>query len=90
MQVRFLALLSGLRTWHCREQSYRSQTRLRFCVSVTVAQASGCSSELTPSLGTFMGTEYSAKTNNQTNKPKKKKKKPHLLILKGIYHFILL
>ena len=47
-QVWSLASLSGLRIWHCRELWCRSQMRLRSCVSVALASASGCSSDSTP------------------------------------------
>ena len=36
LQVRSLALLSGLRIWHGRELCYRLQMRLGFCVAVAV------------------------------------------------------
>ena len=42
MQVPSLALLSGLRIQHCREQWYRLQTRLRSGVAMAVAVASSC------------------------------------------------
>ena len=37
LQVRSLALLSGLRTWHCRELWCRSQTWLRSQIAVALA-----------------------------------------------------
>ena len=37
LQVRSLALLSGLRIWRCRDLWYRSQTLLRSCVAVAGA-----------------------------------------------------
>ena len=49
LQVRSLALLSGLRIQRCGERWCRLQTRLGSCISVAVA--SGYSSNLTPSLG---------------------------------------
>ena len=49
LRVWSLASLSGLRIWHCHVLWYRSQTQLRSCTAV--AEASGCSSTLTPSLG---------------------------------------
>ena len=52
--VRSLALLSGLKIQHCRELWYRPQTRLGSHIVVTVAEASSCSSNLIPSLGTFI------------------------------------
>ena len=53
-QVQFLALLSGLRIQCCRELWCRWQMRLGSCIAVAVGQASGCSSNLTPGLGTSM------------------------------------
>ena len=50
MQVRSLASLRRLRMWCCHELWCRSQTWLGS--RVAVAQASGCSSNLTPSLRT--------------------------------------
>ena len=52
LRVRSLALLLGLRIWRCRELWCGSQTWLRSCVAVAVAQASSCGSDSTPSLGT--------------------------------------
>ena len=52
-QVQSLALLSGLRIWGCHELWFRSQTPLRSYIAMAVAQASGCSSNSTPCLGTF-------------------------------------
>ena len=67
LRVQYLALLSGLRIWCCRELWFRSQTQLRSCIAMAVAvvQASNCSSNSTPSQGTSMCHEGS---------PKKKKK----------------
>jgi len=47
--VQSLVSLRGLRIWHCHELWCRSQTRLRSCVAV----AGSCSSDLTPSLGSY-------------------------------------
>ena len=52
MQVRSLASISGLRIWCWHKQWCRSQTQLRSDVAVAVVEASSCSSEWTPSLGT--------------------------------------
>ena len=52
MQVRSLASLSGLWSWHCPELWCRSQMQLRSGVAVAVAQAGSYSSDSTPSLGT--------------------------------------
>ena len=52
MWVPSLASLRGLRTWRWCELCCGSQMRLGSSVAVTVAQACGCSSHWTPSLGT--------------------------------------
>ena len=52
MQVRSLALLSGLRMQHCRELWCRSQTWLGSGIAVALVQAGGYSSDWTASLGT--------------------------------------
>ena len=53
LQIRSLALLSGLRIWLCRELWCRLQMWLGSRIAVALAQAAGSySSELTPSLGT--------------------------------------
>ena len=57
MQVRSLASVSGLRILCCHELWCRSQARLRSQVAVAVVQASGCSSDSTPSLGTSIGPD---------------------------------
>ena len=46
--IQSLALLSGLRIWHCCKLWDRSQTWLRSCV----VWAGSCSSHWTPCLGT--------------------------------------
>ena len=51
-RVRSLASLSGLRIWRCHELWCRSQTWVRSGVAVAMAEASTCSSDSTPSLGT--------------------------------------
>ena len=61
MQVRSLALLSGLRIWHRHELWCRSQTWLRSHVVVAVAQASSYSSDSTPSLETSIGLQCGPK-----------------------------
>ena len=53
-QVRSLAPFSGLSIQHCRELRCRSQMRLGSRAAVAVAQASGYSSNSTPSPGTSM------------------------------------
>ena len=52
MRIQTLPSPSGLGIWHCCELWCRSQTWLRSCIAVAAAQASSCSSVLTPSLGT--------------------------------------
>ena len=53
-QVQSLVSLSGLRIQHCCELWCRSQTWLRSGVTIAVVQASGYSSDSTPSLGTYI------------------------------------
>ena len=72
LQVRSLALLSGLRIRCCRELSCRSQMQLRSGVAVAVALAGSYSSDLTPSLGTSICSGCG---------PKKSKKKKKFLLL---------
>ena len=47
-----LALLSGLRIWHCSDIWCRSQTWLGSSIAVAVVQVHSCSSYLIPSLET--------------------------------------
>ena len=68
-QVRSLTLLSGLRIWHCRELWCKVQTQLGSGIAVAVVQASSCSSNQTPSLGTSICRDCGPK------KPKNKKTK---------------
>jgi len=65
LQVWSLALLSGLRIGHCHELWCRSQTLFRSGVSVAVAKAGSCSSDLTPSLGTSICHRCSPKKQQQ-------------------------
>ena len=65
--------LSGLRILRCCELWCRSQMWLRSSVAVAVAQASSCSSDLTPSLGTSIWCRFGPK--KQKKKEKKKRKK---------------
>ena len=74
MTVRSLALLSGSRIWCCCELWCRSQTRLRSCVAVAVAQAGRCSSDLTPRLGTSICHRCSPEK-QKSKKPQKTKNK---------------
>ena len=74
MQVRPLALLSGLRIQRCHERWCRSQMRLRCPTAVAVAVAGSWSSDSTPSLGAsiYCGCgPKKQKTNKQTKKPHK-------------------
>ena len=66
-------LLSELRILHCHELWCRLQTWLGSHIVVAVAQASSCSSDLTPSLGTSICHRCSPK---KANKNKNKQKKP--------------
>ena len=63
-----LASLSGLRIWRCHELSCRSQMRPGSGVAVAVMQASGCSSNLTPSMGTSIGPGCGLKKKKKKNK----------------------
>ena len=77
LQVRSLPLLSGLTIQHCCELWCRLQTRLGSRVAVVLAQASGYSSNSTPSLGSSMCHESSprnGKKTKQTNKQKRNEK----------------
>ena len=67
-QVRSLALLSGLRIWHCCELWYRSQTQLRSGVAV----AGSYSSDWTPSLGISICHGCSSKKTKDKKKYLKK------------------
>ena len=81
LQVQSLALLSGLRIWHCCELWCRSQIWLRSRVAVALAQAGSYSSDSTPSLGTSICRRCSPKSKKtkaqkwQKDKKRKKKRK---------------
>ena len=81
LRVRTLALLSGLRIQHCRELWCTSQTRLRSSVAMAVAQASGYSSDSTPSLGTSICRGSGPRNNKKT------KKKKNDCVVKNSSHF---
>ena len=66
MQVGSLALLSGLRIWHCVELRCRLQTQFGSCVVVAVAGS--CSSNWIPSLGTSICLRCSPKKQQQQQK----------------------
>ena len=61
---------------------YVLQTRLRSGVAVAVVQASSCSSDLTPNLGTSICCGCSPKKTKQTNNKKTKTPKQNPLIAK--------
>ena len=69
LRVRSLALLSGLRIWHCLEPCCSLQMWLGSRVAVAVVWAGSYSSDWTPSLGTSICLGCGPK------KTKKKKKK---------------
>ena len=52
IRVQSLALLSGLRIWSYHKLWCRWQTRLGSGIAVAVVEASSCSADSTPSLGT--------------------------------------
>ena len=68
MLVRSLASLSGLRIGHCHELWCSSKAWLGSSVAVAVVEASSCSSDSTPSLGTSICQGFSP------NKPPPQKK----------------
>ena len=51
IQIQSLALLNGLRILHFHKPLLSLQMQLRSIVAIAVAQASSCSSHLTPRLG---------------------------------------
>ena len=73
--VRSPALLSGLSIWRCHELWCRSQTQLRCCIAVAVAQAGSCNSDSTPSLGTSICHGCSPKRQKKKRKKKSKKER---------------
>ena len=74
LQVRSLALLSGLRIRYRHELWCRSQMQLGSGVAVVVAQAGSCSSDQTPGLGTSTCLRCGLKKIKDKKKKKKKKK----------------
>ena len=96
-QVQSLASLSGLWIWHVCELQCGSQTQLRPSIAVAVAQASGCSSDLTPSWETSICCRYGPKKKKKNSRdsffiPYEKSKQyflytSHLLIIKLITFF---
>ena len=68
--VQSLASLSGLGIlWH------RMQTRLRSGIALAVAQAGSCSSDSTPSLGTYICCRCSPKMTPPHQKKKKERER---------------
>ena len=61
MRVQFLVSLSGLRIRCSRELWCRSQMQLGSCIAMAVTEAGSCSSDWTPSQGTFMCRRFSPK-----------------------------
>ena len=70
MQVRSLALLRNQRG---QELCCRSQTWLGFHIAVAIPQASGCSSDWTPSLGTSLCHGCGPKKTKKTKQTKQTK-----------------
>ena len=77
-QVRSLDSLSGLRIWYYCELWCRFQTWLGSGDAVAVAQASGYSSDLNPSLGTSICHECGQKKRKRKKKKKERKKKKEM------------
>ena len=75
MQVRSLALLSGLGIWHYHELWCRLQTQLTSCVAVAVVEASGYNWTLSPE--TSMCLRRGPKNTKKKRKKKKKKEYDH-------------
>ena len=73
LRVRSVALLSGLRIQCCHELWRRLQTRLGSCIAVAVAEASGYSSDETPSLGTSICHRCGPKKQKEKDKQTKTK-----------------
>ena len=74
MWVWSLALMRGLRIWHCLKPQHSSQMRLRSGAAVAVVETG--SSDSTPSLGTSMWHRCGP----EKTPPKRKKKKPSSLL----------
>ena len=95
MQVRSLALLSGLRIRCCPELWCRSQMWPGSCIAVTVMQASSYGSYLTPTLGTSICHRCRPKkTKTELKKPQnvviyKNKKKRGKLDGNNFFFFLL-
>ena len=86
IRVPSLALISGLRMWHCHKLCCRSQMmRLRAGVTMNVVQASCCSSPSTPSLGTFIWCGCSPTKQKKKKKKKKRERESERARAKYIY-----
>ena len=81
LQVWSLASLSELRIWRCCEVWYTLQTWLRSCIAVVVVWAGSCSSDSTPSLGSFI-------CHGCGPKRQKKKERERLFYFPAIYLLI--
>ena len=56
-----------MKTWVCHELWCRLQMRLGSCVAVAMVQAGSCSSDWTPSLGTFIHLKKKKKKKKERN-----------------------
>ena len=68
LQFRSLALLSGLRIWHCCELLCGSQKWLRSHIAVALVQVGGYSSNQTPSLGNSIHHRSSPRKGKKTKR----------------------
>ena len=91
MWVQSLAPLSGLKIQGCHELWLNSQTQLRTCVAVAVVQASSCSSDSNPSLGTSNAASVALKAERKKRKKEGRKegegkKEEKFLLLRKLAH----
>ena len=77
-------LVYELKIWCCRELWCRSKTWLRSHVAVAVAWASSCSSNWTPSLGTYICLRCSPKKTGKKKRKERKKDKENDLKKKKV------
>ena len=75
LRVLSLALLRGLRIWHCHEPWCSSKMWLGSHADVPVVQAGSYSSNSTPSLGTSICRGSGPRNNNNNNNNNKKDKR---------------
>ena len=80
LRVRSLALLSGLRMWHCCELWCRLQMQLGSRVAVALVKAGSYSSNQTPSLGTSIWCRSGPRKGKKAKRQKKKKEVHGLLL----------